>query len=89
MLGLHFGHYKYATYSSLLTAIHTVFLKMIINKGIPLRIWSSEISVTLEKNRGDINVEKLRGILLIEADYNFINKLLIGVRVMLKIEIQK
>ena len=36
----------------------------------------------LEKVKGNINVEKLRGILLMEADYKFVSKLLIGVRLM-------
>ena len=40
----------------------------------------------LEKLKGNINVSKLRGILLMEADYNFINKLLLGIRVMRKVE---
>ena len=40
----------------------------------------------LKKIKGNINVEKLRGILLIEADYNFVSKLLIGVRLMESVE---
>ena len=89
MSGLHFGHYKCAVDSPLLTAIHTVFLHITINKGIPLKRWSSGLSVMLEKIKGNINVEKLRGILLMEADYNFINKLLLGVRVMRAVEHRK
>ena len=40
----------------------------------------------LEKLKGNINVEKLRGILLMEADYNFLSKLLLGVRLMRSVE---
>ena len=34
----------------------------------------------LGRFKGNINVNKLRDILLIEADYNFLSKLLLGVR---------
>ena len=34
----------------------------------------------------NINVEKLRGILLIESYYNYLNKLLLGVRIMRSVE---
>ena len=62
MSGLHFGHYKSAVDSSFLTAIHTMFSQLTINKGIPLRRWASGLSVMLEKVKGNINVKKLRGI---------------------------
>ena len=49
MSGLHFGHYKSAVDSPLLTAIHLVFLHITINTGISLKRWSSGLSVMLEK----------------------------------------
>ena len=41
------------------------------------------------KIKGNINVDKLRAILLMEADYNFVSKLLLGVRLMHAIEGRK
>ena len=43
----------------------------------------------LEKLKGNINVDKLRAILLMEADYNFLNKRLIGRRLLSKLEEKK
>ena len=89
MSGLLFGNYKCAVDSPLLTAVHTLFSQLTVVRGISLRRWACGLSVMLEKVKGNINVEKLRGILLMEADYNFINKLLIGQRVMKTIERRK
>ena len=40
----------------------------------------------LEKEAGNIIIEKLRAILLMEADFNMVNKLIIGKRMMGKAE---
>ena len=40
----------------------------------------------MKKIKGNINLEKLQGILLMEADYNFISKLLLEIRLMRSIE---
>ena len=53
-----------------------------VTTGTVLSRWSKGLSIMLEKVKGNINVEKLRGILLMEADYKFVSKLLIGVRLM-------
>ena len=42
----------------------------------------------LEIIEGNINIEKLRGILLIEADYNFLSKILLGVRLMRLVDLE-
>ena len=42
----------------------------------------------LEKLPGNINVSKLRAILLLEADFNALNKILFNTRVMLLMEIK-
>ena len=47
--GLHFGHYKSAVDSPLLTAVHTMCSQLTINKGMTLRRWASGLSVILEK----------------------------------------
>ena len=40
----------------------------------------------LEKEKGNINVEKLRAILLLEADLNGLNKIIYNSRVILALE---
>ena len=48
--------------------------------------WTKGISVMLEKKPGVISVSKLRVILLLEADFNGINKILFNMRLILNIE---
>jgi len=40
----------------------------------------------LEKEKGNINMEKLRAILLLEADFNRLNKIIYNSRVILALE---
>ena len=47
-----------------------------------LNRWKKGIHGMLQKKRGAMQVEKLRAILLIEADFNFTNKLLSGSRIL-------
>ena len=42
----------------------------------------------LEKIKGNINVEELRGILSMKIDYNFLRKNLLGVRLMRSVELR-
>ena len=49
-------------------------------KGVPLERWKSGLAVMLQKQANCMLVEKLRSILLMEADFNFCNKALIGKR---------
>ena len=48
--------------------------------GIPLSRWLKGLSVMLLKQAGNLNVDKLRAILLMEADFNFANNLFFGKR---------
>ena len=84
--GLHFGHYKSATESNIISKLHTTFLDTTIKTGKIIKRWTKGLSVMLEKLKGNINVEKLQGILLMEADYNLLSKLLLGVRLMRSVE---
>ena len=65
------------------------FLDLVLSTGTVLHRWAKGLSVMLEKIKGNINVDKLRAILLMEADYNFVSKLLLGVRLMYAIEGRK
>ena len=80
--GLHFGHWKSAASYNFLSEIHSLFTEITISTGyIPLR-WTFGLTVMLEKSPGNILVDKLWAILLMEADFNFANKLIIGSRMM-------
>lgn len=80
--GLHFGHYKAATHSPFLSDIHALLTETSFRAGYPLLRWQHGLQVILEKKPGVRLVSKLRAILLMEADFNFGNKLLIGSRMM-------
>ena len=80
--GLHFGHYKVAARSPLLSHMHALKTSLALRRGVALDRWSRGLSVMLEKMYGCTLVNKLRAILLMEADFNFSNKVIYGVRMM-------
>jgi hypothetical protein len=76
--GLHFGHYKATMYKVTLSKMHAVFMDITLNLGYSPTCWQQGLMVVMEKNKGVIIVDKLRAILLIEADFNFGNKTIFG-----------
>ena len=84
--GLHFSHYKSAADSDRMSEIHAIMTHMASNSGVPLVRWTKGLSCMLEKEKGVCIVDKLRAILLMEADFNFGNKLLFGHRLMKQME---
>ena len=78
--GLHFGHWKAASWNKFTASIHAKSIELAFRAGLPLKRWKVGLSVMLEKIPGNTSVEKLRAILLMEADFNFGNKLLFGQR---------
>ena len=87
MSGRHFGHYKAASFSNYLSEIHASMGHITLHSGTYLSRWTKGLSVMLEKIEGVIRVDKLRAILLMEADFNFYNKLIFGHRMILKLEL--
>ena len=79
---LHFGHYKAAAYSKYLSEVHALKLSLIAQTGSAPERWARGLSVMLEKIAGVAIVTKLRAILLMEADFNYHNKLIFGKRMM-------
>ena len=84
--GRHFGHYKAAAYHTKLAEIHATVGHLASHSGLCLSRWCKGLTVMLEKEEGNIRVDKLRAILLMEADFNFLNKLLFGHRLVKQIE---
>ena len=79
---LHFGHWKAASRNEGLAELHAMFIQSVCQSGTYLERWSTGLTVMLEKIAGNFRVDKLRAILLMEADFNFANKLLFGSRMM-------
>ena len=82
----HFGHYKAAAINDLLSDIHSSLLHVASRNGVFLTRWIKGLSVMLEKLKRNIKVNKLRAILLMEADFNSLNKLIFGHRMIQQCE---
>ena len=82
----HFGHYKAAVGNDLLSEIHSSLLHIASRNGVFLTRWIKGLSVVLEKLKGVIKVNKVRAILLMEADFNSLNKLIFGHRMIQQCE---
>ena len=80
--GLHFSHYKAGAESDIISLLHAVMTSVALRKGIALERWSRGLSVMLEKMFGCSLITKLRSILLMEADFNFANKEIFGIRML-------
>ena len=79
---LQFGHYKSAAHSDFLSACHAAKLSIISKTGCTPKHWACGLNVIFEKIAVVALVAKLRAILLIEADFNFYNKIIFGQRMM-------
>ena len=77
-LTLHFGHYKTATENSDLIKIHAGMLDIAATTGSTLPWWHQGLTVMIYKKKNSINIDDLRAIVLMEADFNMLNKLIIG-----------
>ena len=84
--GLHFGHYKAHTVMKEIADIKCKLVNLALASGQPLLRWTKGVSVMLEKVAGNINVQKLRAILLLEADFNAMHKIIFNNRLMPRIE---
>jgi hypothetical protein len=72
--GIHAGHYKTATYSDVITNFLSWKITLIARGGCPPDCWGHGLQVMLEKVAGVALVNKLHAILLMEADFNYMNK---------------
>ena len=76
--GIHFGHYKSAVYSPPLSDLLARKITLIAKCGCPPERWGHGLQVLLEKIAGVALVSKLRAILLMEGDFNYMNKWIFG-----------
>ena len=73
--GLYYSHWSAQSQSNLLSSDKYNPVNLALNNCTPLDRWQQSVSIMLEKNKGNINVAKLRAILLLEADFNGMNKI--------------
>lgn len=79
---IHFGHYKAIAHDKYLSSLQAAKLSLAAQTGIPMERWGSALTVLLEKEFGNIYIEKMRAICLLEADFNWLNKLVFAKRMM-------
>ena len=60
-----------------LSKIHALFLTIAVQTSYSLLWWQHGLMVLLEKVQGVQLVDKLQAILLLEVDFNCINKILV------------
>ena len=79
--GLHFGHFQASCLDNKLREVDRWLMEQALQRGYSFKRWQNGIDVMIPKKDGSTRVDKLRTIVLMEPDFNFINKL-IGKRVM-------
>jgi hypothetical protein len=80
--GCHFGHYKSASVDCYLSAMHAAKLTLAASTGVPLACWGNGLTVLLKKVFGNICIEKMWEICLLEANYNWLNKFVFAKQMM-------
>jgi hypothetical protein len=80
--GHHVDHYIAGADCGYISQFHALCISLALKKGISLERWANGLSVMLEKMFGVRLVSKLQAILLMEADFNAINKEVYGVRML-------
>ena len=85
--GIHFGHYRAGAESRVISNYHAMKTTIALKLGFHLDRWAKGLSVMLEKKPGVTIIEKLRSILLMEADFNGANKEIFGDRMMNNVRI--
>jgi hypothetical protein len=83
--GLHFGHYIAGAESKIVSKHDAMKATICLKRGFSLERWARGLSCMLEKLPGCSLLDKLRSILLMEADYNAVNKIECGIRMLDKV----
>ena len=64
------------SHSEKLTSFRIKMLNLILRLGLPLERWLNGILLLLQKESGNIDIDKLRAIILFEADFNWLLKMI-------------
>lgn len=81
MEGIHFSHLKTAAWSNFLTNLYTAKLNACLASGVPLERWVKNLTVLPEKKFGSAFFDKLRVIILFEADFNWLQKIVFSKKI--------
>lgn len=79
---MHFGIYMANARNMKLATLHAAKLSLAAKLGITLDRWHKSLTVLLEKTFGCTLIKKLRAICLMEADYNWLMKIVFAKRMM-------
>jgi hypothetical protein len=80
--GIRFGHYIVGSKSDMISHYHVAWVSVTLAHAIQLERWSRGLLVMLEKTLGVTLVTKLRAILLMEGDFNVVNKMVYGMGIL-------
>jgi hypothetical protein len=80
--GCHSGHYKATSFDRYLSAMHAAKLTLVASTGKPLACWGNGITILLKKVFGNIYIDKMQAICLLEANYNRLNKFVFSKQMM-------
>ncbi len=75
---VHAGHYISAMHSDVVTTFLSRKIALIARSGCPPNRWGHGLQVMLKKVAGVSLVNKLRAILLMKGDFNYVNKWVFG-----------
>ena len=70
------------SFSDKLTSLQIKKLNLMLRLGLPLERWLHGILLLLQKEIGNIDIDKLRFIILFEADFNWLLKMIFSKRLM-------
>jgi hypothetical protein len=62
--------------------MHAAKLTLAASTGVPLSRWENRLAVLLEKAFGNIYINKMRALCLLEANYNWLNKFVSAKQIM-------
>ena len=77
-----FNHLIAQSHSEKLTSLRIKQLNLVLRLGLPLERWLNGILLLLQKEAGNIDIDKLRAIILFEADFNWLLKMIFSYRLM-------
>ena len=80
--GFHFGHNIAGIKSDYISHFLALNATLLLHHGLALERWAQGLSVMLRKLFGCSLITKLRAILLMEADFNGVNKTVYGIRML-------
>ena len=87
--GLHFRHQIVTSQNDELCKFHIAIINLCIKNQTILKRWMWGLSVMLMKKEKTLQVDKLRAILLLEADINALAKIIFNTRLMPQLELNQ